>query len=462
MRVFRENVWCRVAEEDPREIDWLNDYLSFENSRAFFQGRRGDDLRDRMFRLVDRTFPAGYFPMVRKAAKETGFRFDYDDRRSRPTSVAQTVDLSWLRDYQLAAVRRVWQKDRGIIKVPTGGGKTEIAIALAESLPCRWLFLVHRATLVQQTAERYAARTGNAAGGIETPPAARTSWFSVATFQSMWAGLKRRDPQILDLLNAAEGLIVDECHVQSADSFLAVTRKAPNAFYRVGLSGTPLARGDQRSVLAVGALGPVIYEIQPQVLISAGVLALPKIRFIPVTQESACPTWQGVYGECVVRSPIRNRAVVTVALAAARPALVFVKEISHGRRLQKALVKAGLRAEFTWGSHPTERRQAAVQRLVRGDVDVLVASVIFQEGVDIPSLASVVVASGGRSAIAALQRIGRGMRTDGGRKAEFEVWEFLDQGNRMMERQARARMRVYEAEGYQVSVEGAEPALPLA
>lgn len=456
MKIDRGVVWCQVREDEDREIGWLDDYLSFENSAAYFQGRRGKDLRERMFRVASRVFPSGYCSMVEKAAKEAGFPVVVTDHRHPPTSVDPAADLSWLRDYQLAAVRRIHRKTVGIVKAPTGSGKTEIAIALPLSLPCRWLFLVHRATLVQQTADRFQQRTGVSAGTVvdgDYVPGT-SGRLNVATFQAMWAGIKSGDTRLTSLLEHAEGLIVDECHVQSAASFLQVTNATKNAYFRVGLSGTPLARGDRRSILAVGALGPVIYSIEPKVLVAAGVLAQPKIRFIPVTVKSEAPTWQGVYGECVVRSTVRNAAVVKAAVEAARPTIVFVKEIGHGQRLQKLLVKAGVRAEFTWGTHSTECRQAAIQRLVRGDLDVLVCSVIFQEGVDIPSLASVVMASGGRSAIAALQQVGRGMRTDNGRKADFEVWEFLDEGNKLMERRARARMRTYEAEDYDVSVVG--------
>jgi superfamily II DNA or RNA helicase len=226
--------------------------------------------------------------------------------------------------------------------------------------------------------------------------------------------------------------------------------QTPNAYYRIGFSGTPLARGDRRSVLAVAALGPVIYRLRADRLIEAGVLAKPHIRMLPLEQQSQCPTWQGVYGECIVRSTKRNRMLVAMAKRAARPCLVFVKEIAHGKRLLKLLQAVGVPSEFTWGSDPHERRVAAIKRLERGDIDVLVCSVIFQEGVDIPALASVVIGSGGKSVIATLQRIGRGMRTDQGRKVEFEVWDLLDRGCRMLEKHAKARQAAYLAEGHEV------------
>lgn len=226
------------------------------------------------------------------------------------------------------------------------------------------------------------------------------------------------------------------------------------AAYRVGLSGTPLARGDRRSVQAIAALGPVIYRQRADELVKAGILARPQIKMAVVAQACSRPTWQGVYGDLVVRSAKRNAALVTMAQRCEKPALLFVKEVAHGKHLERALLNAGLRAGFVWGSHGSAYRRSMISRLVRADLDVLVCSVVFQEGVDIPSLRSVIVASGGRSVIAAIQRVGRGTRIERNHagvviKDSFEVWDVADRGHDWMERAAKERRRAYLHEGYE-------------
>jgi superfamily II DNA or RNA helicase len=156
----------------------------------------------------------------------------------------------------------------------------------------------------------------------------------------------------------------------------------------------------------------------------------------------------------IVESTERNAGVVETCRNAPKPCMLFVKKIEHGRALKIELEQAGLRAEFVWGDKSTQQRDAAVERLERGDADVLIASVVFQEGVDVPSLRSVVIASGGRSVIAALQRVGRGMRTDDGKKMTFQVFDFLDQGSPMLERHSRRRMNTYVREGYRTVLQG--------
>jgi len=338
-------------------------------------------------------------------------------------------------------------------------GKTELAVGLALAFPCKWTFLVHRTSLMLQAAERFEQRTGAPAGRIGEG-CDQIERFTVATFQTLYAQIKNasartKDPKIARLLNLivnTEGLIVDESHVLPANSFYRVVMRMKKAYWRVGISGTPLARGDRRSLIAVGALGPVIYRVKPELLIARGLLARPDIRMLKIPTPSGKPTFQGVYGEGIVRNTARNNLVVGAAKKSAKPALIFVKEINHGKAILDRLIRAGITAEFVWGNTITPSRMNSVKRLTRGEIEVLICSVIFQEGIDIPELKSVIIATAGKSVIAAIQRVGRGMRMSAGKGGKFEVWDFYDTGNRMLERHAKERMRAYEREGYTVNV----------
>ena len=99
-------------------------------------------------------------------------------------------------------------------------------------------------------------------------------------------------------------------------------------------------------------------------------------------------------------------------------------------------------------------RRAAIRRLVHGDTDILIANVIFQEGIDIPELQSVVIAAGGKSTIAILQDVGRGMRkytAEGAvAKSAFQVFDFADRGSAVLARHTRGRLEAYAVEKYPV------------
>ncbi len=469
-----ENLHTTVVKAEEGEVRWLGDYLSFRDSSAFFKnkGRRGRPGSDKvhLFNAFNHTFPTGLLPLVVKAAPGEGYKVDIVDKRAPLPPRDLTANLGWLRDYQLNAIDAVAEKERGILWMPTGAGKTEVAAGLTLAFPVPWLFLVHRAGLMDQAARRYELRTKMKAGRIgEGEWSTGDGNLVCATFQTISTGLKKKDPRTLALLAGAQGVMFDEAHVLPAGSFYDVALSTPNARFRVGLSGTPLARGDNRSTMAIAAIGPVAYRIRTELLIERGVLARPTIHMVQVNERCEKATWQGVYGEAIVRSPYRNKLVIEAAKRAEKPGLLFVKEISHGKLLTKALLKSGIQADFVWGNHSTEYRNARIRDLVKGKLDILVCSVVFQEGIDIPELRSAVFASGGKSIIATLQRLGRGMRVErdaSGKvlKSTFEAWDFADngcgctsyakgdphQGCKWLERHTRERMKAYSSEGHAV------------
>lgn len=452
MLIEQHNVRSRVREATEAELAWLADYLTYDDAKARFARPNGDG-RIRLFNVFDRSFATGFVRGILAAAPELGFSVTVEDARTQPCEVVKDADLAWLRDYQREAVDKALKAQRGILWMPTGAGKTEVAAGLARTLPCSWLFIVPQADLLYQTAERFERRTGEKAG-IVGDGEWREERFTVATFQTLAAAIGGRSSGAKQmaaaaLLGGVQGLMVDECHTLPADSVLAVVAKTRNAFWRFGLSGTPLARGDRKSLLAIGALGGIIHRIKPEVLIEAGALSRPTIRVVPSVQSSNRPTWQGAYTELVVRSKQRNKTVVNMAVAAQKPAFVFVQHVKHGKILKGMLEAAGLRTDFAWGAHETWLRGKMLDRLQSGELDVVVCSSVFQQAIDVPKLRAVVNAAGGASVIATIQRIGRGTRVTEDKKT-FEVWDVVDRGNRWLERHSRERIRAYEGEGYTV------------
>lgn len=459
MKIEAGNAWTRLVEGTAPEREWLEALISVEETQ-YRPGQWGPvhfEARRSLMNWTRREFPSGLVRRVMLGNRRRAEPFPMelvDARGAAPCRPDAGVDLAWLRDYQRGAVQALLARGRGVVKAPTASGKTEVGVGVVAALPTRWIFAVHRADLMHQTAERYTRRTGDRdvgmiGDGVHQPGGRLT----VATFQTLHAMLRdRRDLAAKRLVEGFGGLLVDEVHAQAADSFFDVSQACSGAYFRVGLSATPFDRGDWESLRVEGALGPLVHEIATDTLVELGLLARPTIRMIPCPQtwpRDEGADWRRVYERLVVESDARNALVVHMAVRAAKPALVFVDRIPHGKALERSLRAAGLGVGFVHGAHWTEARRAEIRRLVQGKQDVLICSGVFQEGIDIPELASVVVAGGKASVVATLQRIGRGMRTSAG-KSTFEVWDVLDRGQRWLERHATERRETYEREGHAV------------
>lgn len=541
MKLAFDNLVVRVEEATDAEHAWLFDYLSFADTTMAF---RGKVKRFRVYNMITNTFPTGNLGSVvrewhRLRALPTCERcggerliggldtcpacseietmprwigtLSVKDERTRPCEPDPNADLAWLFWYQGEAVEHAVKRGRGIIKIPTGGGKTEVFVAMTRALPCRWLFIAHRAQLMINGAKRWIkrererldveieklraideisaqlyadeledaylrVRVGMFGDGVDdVRPDDRIVF---ATFQGLYATLAGRGGEIL---RWAQAVCIDECHVQPADTFFAVTQSASNAYYRIGLSGTPLQRGDRRNVLAIGALGKVLYRIKIKTLIDEGRYATPLIRFVTaeiasdIPPPSTCTKCGGkgeakevvtgdlmpceackgcglarqkyatIYRHGVMMSSKRNAVVAQIAKRAAKPSMLFVEKRDHGKVLKQAIEKLGVSVRFVDGTKKTEQREKAIKDLARGHIDLVITTRIMQEGIDLPSLASVINAGAGKSMIGVLQRIGRGARTTI-EKQTIEMWDVFDSDHVSLRRQSNARRKALEDE----------------
>lgn len=469
------NTFTRVGQSTRDEIRWLAELLSFEDqSKTFYRDRRGKTVRRKggpgkvcMYSHLTQSFPAGLTAMVYEKAKLDGVALNILDNRTKPGPVDPNADLGWLHDFQRKGVDIGLQRTKGIWHVATSGGKTEMAVALMRATPdVNWLLLAPEKDLMHNAARRWEKRTGEPAGLIGDGILS-IERVTAATFQTLAykLGYTKRgakgdsridDQKVREFVNSVGGLIFDEVHQLPADTFYNVAMGIPNAYYRIGMSGTPLVRGDRKSLMAIAATGNVIYTISSKYLIDNGFASKPTIYVQPHECEPGKhSTWQKAYKQLITVSQLRNEKVAQAAIVCEKPALVFVKEIDHGRALTRLLGNRGLKVEFVWGDSKTPVRDRMIELLEWGDLDCIVCSVVFNTGTDIPEVRSIINAAAGKSIIQTLQRIGRGMRVTWDSQGElvktkFTVYDFQDKGNTWLAKWARERLRSYMSEGHDV------------
>ena len=157
--------------------------------------------------------------------------------------------------------------------------------------------------------------------------------------------------------------------------------------------------------------------------------------------------YQTAYKDYIVENDIRNNMITKLAgelIEKKYTPLVLFKQIKHGEILLNKFQEIGIRCDMLYGNDDLNRRNEIKDKLINKEIDLIVASTIFDIGLDLPQLNALILASGGKSSIRALQRIGRVIRAMPGKKYAAVV-DFYDQV-KFFKKHSRIRYEIYSAE----------------
>lgn len=404
-----------------------------------------------------KTFPTGLLGDVVSALKARGYKVNID-LGPYGGAISRTVDPNCLngivlRDYQVEAAEQLLNAQRGIAKMATNSGKTEVAAAMLATLnPKAALFVVHRKELLHQTAERFEERLGVKVGKIGDGQDIEGDNITVAMIQTLSNVISKKATNELfhPYFKDTEVVMVDECHHASSDQMMDVLYKVPGK-YRYGFSGTPLKRDVLADMKLISITGRVIYDIGNESLIEEGYSAKPTVTMHEIYSASDDDwemDYQSAYAELIADNVKRNTRIARVAGEEANNGnivLVLVNFIRHGEALNNIIHGS----VFVSGSDSTEERQAVIQDMRDGKPGVYIASTIFDEGVDVPDVNVLILAGGGKSNVKLLQRIGRGLRKKQGDNV-LHVHDFMDDTNKYLLSHTEERIDVYAEEGFEV------------
>ncbi len=346
-----------------------------------------------------------------------------------------------LREYQKPAVAAAIENEHGVIVAPCGAGKTTIALGIIAQADQPALVLVNSLDLLEQWTDRVQTHLGIAcarcAGGrFDIGP------ITVATVQSA------REPARLAALRERFGLVLlDECHHAPALTFSSVMSAFP-ARFRLGVTATP-SRADGLEALLGHYIGPIIHSVATSDLVDSGHLVRP--RYVPQTTPFSFAyggpaDWQPLL-EALVTAPERNGFIVdSIAreCVGGVVGLALTGRVSHAEILRDLLVARGLRVALMTSDATKSQRSAALAQACNGSIDVIVATQLADEGLDIPRLARLFLCFPSKSATQLLQRIGRIMRPHAD-KAVPEVIDFVDSRVGVLSNQAKKRALAFES-----------------
>ena len=478
-KIIIGNTLCTIQDEDDFHfLRQLDKELSFKVQGAehtyMYKTRQWDGVKRIMGR--DLTFPYGLLDRVVNFYRSNNKLVELEDRRP-PKSEVNTIDiLPKLKDmgkvpypYQMDALEVVKEKDCGIIRIATGGGKSLVAALMTAHFGKKTCLYVIGKDLLHQMhgffSEIFDQPIGVVGDGLcEIHDINIVSVWTVGQVFGMKKseiisdgsdGEKNLDPtkndEIHEMLKSAKVHIFDECHLAACDTIQNIAKNIrPEHIY--GMSASPW-RDDGADILIESIFGHKIVEVPASFLIENGFLAKALIRFKKVPKVRGLPdSYPGVYKHYITDNEVRNDLVIEAAARMVEQGfqtLILYQRVAHGKLLFKKL-KEKMPCMLLSGKDSNKKREEVKQKLEDGEINAIVASTIFDIGVDLPSLSGLVIAGGGKSSVRALQRIGRVIRKFPGKKYAAII-DFLDQA-KFLKGHSEARYRIYASErGFDVT-----------
>lgn len=367
------------------------------------------------------------------------------EQRGRPSKPAETSEPialhTWFdlrpKHYQQEMLERLASerkhgRTRNLVVAATGTGKTVVAAfdyrrqAQQEGSPPKLLFIAHRVQILKQalTTFRQVLRDpsfGDLLDG-ENEPSQHEHLFATITT------VHRR--KLVEALGANywRVVMVDEAHHLPANMFDQFAASV-NPSILLGLTATP-ERADGKSLNAYfdsrpdgsPAVSLRLWDALDQQLLapfeyyaSADDTDLSQIKWNRPEEAAQLDS-------LVSSNTIRGRLVINaiqqyVSNLDKLKGIAFCVSVRHAEFMAEWFEKAGLPSCSLTGSNTTSERTDAIQALRTGKLKIICTCDLFNEGVDIPEINTLLLLRPTQSPVVFQQQIGRGLRLHDGKES---------------------------------------------
>ncbi|WP_208874642.1 DUF3427 domain-containing protein [Streptomyces sp. PBH53] len=324
---------------------------------------------------------------------------------------------------RLRVEREIRGRNRNLLVAATGTGKTVMAALDYRDLRKKWgdayprlLFVAHRKEILDQSLRKYRevlddASFGEQLYGGQDP----VHWNHVfASVQSLSVQrLEQLAPEHFDII------VIDEFHHATAATYRRVIEHfTPKEL--LGLTATP-ERMDGLNVQDEFFGGRIAAELRLWEALENDLLCPFHYFGIPDGTDLTRLTWQkGSYtdrdlDEVYTGNHARARIVVKqvrdkVSNPASMRALGFCVSKAHAHFMAEFFRAAGFQAVALDSDSPTDVRTQALADLRGGKIQVIFSVDLFNEGLDIPDVDTLLLLRPTNSATVFLQQLGRGLR----------------------------------------------------
>lgn len=425
-------------------------------------------------------------------ARLSEYEYEIDIRKPKPVldvdgAIERLDAIPYTpRPYQMEAIFTAIEQGRGVIAIPTGGGKSVVLAGVAAALNLKTLIVVDSEDLARQLQREVEAATGVKTGRLwaGTPARELDCQFVVCLRTTLARRLDEGGAVFGPWGKSVGCIIVDECHHVTNDSYDTIFDNLPNATYRFGFTATPEGSsydGEdgvvQNTMLIKANLGPVIFRLHMKQLIKEGWLAKPEIHLIKnvPTTELVSTDYHTETDIHIVNNEERNHMGCKLAFEAYERGdnvIVFVKRVAHGTIVKHMLLKMGVDpAEIAYisGESESKKRKEEIQNFAEGKTKILIGTVLT-EGLNFV-VSTGVNLGGGRSGRYIVQALGRVLRKPKPTGGDVDVvaerhvlfYDFMDGGHivrnmtgkiihPILRKHGKLRLERYQLEGHPIKI----------
>ena len=340
------------------------------------------------------------------------------------------LDLMRAKDYQqeilekLDVERNVHGHFRNLVVAATGTGKTVIAAfdfkRYRETHPdCHFLFIAHRQEILRPAMQTFRIvlddpNFGSVWDGNNEPSSYQHVFASKDTLRNRLDGLNLTEDYY-------DYMVVDEVHHIVAPTYVKLmTYFKPKIL--LGLTATPERTNEQEDI-TVFFDGHISAEIRLPAALNAGLLAPFHYYGIPDNVDLSEVKWSGhgydiselsrIYTQNDFRTGLilkkMQEYIGSGRLHKVR-ALCFCVDKEHAKFMNAKFTLAGLKTDVLTSDNSTHHRNLVKKQLQAGIINYLFVVDLFNEGVDIPEVDTILFLRPTESATVFIQQFGRGLR----------------------------------------------------
>lgn len=344
-----------------------------------------------------------------------------------------------LRPYQETAVENAVQLKKAILVAGCGSGKTVMGMEIIKRLSTSTVIIVHTKDLLEQwysIIKKYLGVEPAVFSGSQN----KVGQITLVMSQKLSNGTF--SPEVYGQLVNPGLLIIDECHIrhyQHAHRF--------NCEYKIGLTATP-ERADGTARFVNWAFGKQIIAATHEELVANAYRVEPNYKaietsfFYPYLDRSDYSKML----KALVNDPVRNSLIldnVEAAVKEKRYCLVLTGVKKHAELLAESLQSRKLNATYLHSGITLPDRQAIIEKMRKGELQVLVATSLADVGLDIPILDALFITYPSKSSNLNTQRAGRIMRLHPDKNEKPIIIDFCDLKMSILKFQYRYRLKAF-------------------